>query len=264
MSPRGAHRPRLGAIESGRRGWDILPWLRLACGAAAVALAGEIAYIGLASPLLAVREVVIRGDPAVVEQVAARVHLPANANMLRAPLALLERQAEETPAVSEAHARRGFPRRLVVTVERREPVAVIRRPAQALLVDPEGVVFTVRGELGWGLPELIAPSLMAGDASGPQAKADVARLLGALRALGPDPRLQVARLELEADDGVAATLESGARVRLGPTEGLAARAKLLAAVLDELGAANVAYIDLGDPRAAYWRPRVLARDVAAK
>ena len=46
-----------------------------------------------------------------------------------------------------------------MTIERREPVAVVRRADVAFLIDPDGVPFTVADEWGWGLPELTGPRL---------------------------------------------------------------------------------------------------------
>jgi hypothetical protein len=85
--------------------------------------------------------------------------------------------------------------------------------------------------------------------------AQVATLLGVLRQLGPDPRLRVARLEMAGNDGIEAALESGARIRFGDTENLDVKIKLLSAALDQLGADRVEYMDLSNPRTAYWRQR---------
>lgn len=247
-----AHRPRLGAshlhlaAEGGLAG---LEWLaRLAI----VALAVEIAYLVLASPRFAIRTIELRGDPELAAQIAPRISLPRNTNFLLAPTRRLARQVADVPAVRRVRVAHDFPGQLVVTVEKREAIAVIRGGEQAMLVDPEGVIYTIHNEWGWGLPELVGPHLTTQDAV---RRSEVAKLVAVLRALGPDPRLGVARLELERGDEITAVLESGAEVRLGTQEEMPAKIKLLRTVIDQFGADQIASLDLSDPGAAYWRPR---------
>ena len=260
--PARAH--RLGALS--RRGetphW--LVWLRVAAGLSALGLGIEVVWIPLASPRLAVREVQLRGDPRVVEQAAPRMTLPANTNMLRAPVGLLEKEAEGVSAVRKAYVSRDFPHRLIVVLEPREAVAVIRCAEQAILVDPEGIVFTLRDEWGWGLPEMVGPHLTKGEAAGEQAKAEIRRLLYVLQALGTEPRLQVVRLEFKQDKDIEIVLESGAKVDLGTGERLPSKVKLLAAAIDQLGADRIDHLDLTDPESAYWRPRAGAVATTAR
>jgi cell division protein FtsQ len=234
-----------------------------------VALAAELVWVALASPRFAVRVVELRGDPRVVAQIAPRLEFPGNMNLWRAPTRQLTKELEALPEVQYARVTRRFPGRLVATVERREAAAVIRTGEQPALVDSEGRVFTIRDDWGWGLPELLAPHLagasLAGAAPKPssgsaQPAGDVARsaaretaeLLKVLRVLGRDPSLRVARLELTAGERVSAVLESGARVRLGTEEQLAAKVKLLRAALAQLGPDKIDILDLSDPAAAYW------------
>jgi cell division protein FtsQ len=229
--------------------------LRLLAISAAVALAIEVLSIPLLSPRFAVREIVLRGDPRVTRLAASMAHLPGNTNFLRAPTRLLRERIEQVPAVECAQVARALPNRLVVTVERREAVAVIRRAEEAMLIDPEGRLFAVPDEWGWGLPELVATHLTPEQAGTSAGREELSQLLGVLRALGPDPQLRVARLELAGKDDVEITLDSGAKVRLGEGTGLGLKIKLLVAVLDRLGPQAIGYLDLSDPWAAYWRPR---------
>ena len=134
-------------------------------------------------------------------------------------------------------------------------MAVIRGAKQAVLIDPNGVLFTVHNEWGWGLPELVAPHLSAGDSSSAAAKAEVAGLLGAVRVLGPDPRLRVSRVVMDRDGELEVFLESGERVRLGTPDRLPAKVKLLGMALDQLGVERIDLLDLRDPSAAYWKER---------
>jgi len=264
VEPGQVHRPRLGALS--RRGersrW--LAWLRLTAALSAAALGIEIVCIPLASPRLAVREVQLRGDPRIVEQVSPRIQLPANTNILRAPLDVIQQQVESVPAVRKAYVARDLPHRLVVVLEPREAMAVIRCGEQALLVDRQGVVFAIRDEWGWGLPEMVGSHLTPGRAGGEQARAEITRLLAVLQALGPEPRLQVARLELSSDKDIEIVLESGGRVQLGGGDELQAKVKLLAAAIDQLGADHIGYLDLSDPGSAYWRPRAGAMATALR
>ncbi|HUU53364.1 MAG TPA: cell division protein FtsQ/DivIB [Armatimonadota bacterium] len=247
------HRPALGAVRAGGPG---LLWrLRLAAGLALALLAVELVSVVLTSPRLAVRGVTVRGGPPIAALAAAKIRLPANTNVLRAPLALVKQQAESAPAVREARVSRAFPNGLVVTVERREAIAVIRGAKRAILVDPEGVAFTVPEEWGWGLPELVGPHLGGDGVEAEAASSEIEALLAVLRALGSDPRLRVTRLQIGKDEQIEITLASAARVNLGKGQGLAVKAKLLAAAIDQIGADRMARLDLAEPTAAFWEPR---------
>ncbi len=250
------HFPSLGASSSPpepeRRRLSSLWWLLRLC---ALGLAVELVYAVLSSPRLALRTIEVRGDREVCAQVAGRLQLPRNTNFFLAPTEQLARQVASVPAVRMARVARDFPGRLVVTVERREPVAVIRSAEQALLVDAQGVVYSIRNEWGWGQPELVAPHVTPETMGEGEAKVELARLLAVLRAFGPSPRLGLARLELDRGDEITAVLESGAQVRLGTEEQLPAKIRLLAAVLRKLGPEHIASLDLSDPNGAYWHPR---------
>lgn len=250
-----SHRPRLGAVSSRSSGAGWLLRLRLGILLGAAALIGELVYVACASPRFAVREVRLRGDPAVVEQAAARIELAANTSIFRAPMRLLEEQVEATPAVRRADVSRDFPSLLVVAVERREPVAVIRRDESPLLVDAEGVVFSIRDEWGWGLPELVGPHLTESGVRTQAAASEIAALLAVLRAFWPEPRLRMTRLTFGGDTDIEASLCSGPAVQLGGTDELGAKVALLAETIEQLGAERIEHVNLGDPRTAYWRPR---------
>lgn len=234
-------------------GW--LPRLRLGALLAVAALTAELVYIACSSPRLAVRQVELRGDHRVIEQASCRINLPPNTNIFRAPTRQLAEQIEAAPAVRKAHASRDFRSSLVVTLERREPVAVIRRGESAMLVDAEGVVFSLRDEWGWGLPELVGPHLTESSAHTDAAATEIGCLLAVLRALGPEPRLRVTRLTFGGDTDIEAALHSGPVAQLGGTDQLDAKARLLTETIEQLGAERVEYVNLSDPQTAYWRPR---------
>lgn len=254
MALSAAYRPKLGAFDSPGEDQGARR-LRFAIACAAALLALEVALIPLRSPRFAVRQVVLRGDPRVTAMVAPRLALRPNTNFFRAPTRRLARLAESLPAVQHATVARHFPARLVVTVEKREPVAVVRRADEAKLVDPNGVVFSVRDEWGWGLPELVGSKLTQADIGSEAGKAQIAVLLGVLRQLGPDPRLRVARLEMASDGRIEAALEAGAQVRFGDIDNMDVKIRLLSSALDQLGVKRIAYIDLSNPRNAFWRER---------
>ncbi len=257
MALGGLYRPRLGAVAGTPAPADGLSWLRRIAAVAALVLLAELAYIPFHSARFAVRSIELRGDPRVTAEAAAKLHLPANTNLFLAPTEQLVRQAQSVPAVRSASVARDWCRRLIVTLERREPMAVIRGAKQAVLVDANGVLFTIRNEWGWGLPELAAPQLSKGDTTSATARAELAQLVRALRVLGPDPHLRIARLLLDRNGEMDIVLDSQARVRLGATEreSLQLKTKLLARVLDQLGADRIEFLDLSDPRNAYWRER---------
>ena len=255
MALGGIYRPRLGAVAGQPAPADGLVWLRRVVGLAVLVLLAELCYIPFHSARFAVSGVVLRGDPHVAAEVSRTLRLPANTNFFLAPTEQLARQAERVPAVRSASVARDWRRRLIVTLERREAMAVIRGAKQAMLVDPDWVLFTIRNEWGWGLPELAAPHLSTGDTTSAAAKAELAQLLRMLRALGPDPQLHIARLVMDRNGEMELVLDSQARVRLGSTDRLQVKTKLLATVLDQLGASRIKFLDLSDPLTAYWLER---------
>jgi cell division protein FtsQ len=256
MAQGAAYRPKLGALTTREaREVDGTERLQRAVFIAVAALILEVVLIPFTSPRFAVREIVLRGDPPVTALAAKQALLPQGTNFFRAPVNRLAEAVKSVPAVQTARVDRSFPNRLVVTVERREAVAVMRQADETRLVDPDGVVFSVPGEWGWGLPELMGAKLTKESIGTAEGKAEVASLLRVLRTLGPDPRLRVARLGLTREGVIEAALESGARVRFGDGEQLDVKIKLLLAALDQLGADRVEYMDLSNPRTAYWRER---------
>jgi cell division septal protein FtsQ len=232
--------------------------LRVIAWLAGALLAGELAYAVLASPRFAIREVVILGDSAITRRLAAAVRLPPNTNLIRAPTRLLKEQAESLPAVRRAKVRRAFPARLVIEAERREAAAVVHLQDRAVLVDPTGEPFTVAGEWGWGLPELMLPG--ATPEAGPEAldRASLRVLVETLRNLGTDPRLRPSRLQLVPPGQIEVSLCTGPEVNLGSPDDLEAKLDLLVAALGDLGVENIKYLDLAEPESAYWLPRQAA------
>jgi cell division protein FtsQ len=249
------HRPGLGALSTRQAALPPVVWLRLLAALVGIALLAELAFVVLASPRLAVRAVVVRGDREIAALVAPRIRLPANTNIVRVPLEMVRRQAESVPAVRRARVGRDLPFDIVVRVERREPMAVVRSAERAVLVDPEGIPFIVPEEWGWGLPELVSPRLAGADFEAEGAADDIAAMLKVMRALGPDPRLRATRVQVMRDGDIEVTLECGAVVNLGRAAQLGAKARCLAAALQQLGRDRIARLDVADPKAAFWRPR---------
>jgi len=250
------HPPALGASHpriQPEHGW--LWRLRWGVRLCLLALAAEMCYALLTSPRFAIRTVELRGDENVCRELAERVQLPPGTNYFRAPTERLAQMLAGFPSVRAVRVTRDFPSRLVVTVQRREPMAVIRDGERALLVDAQGVIYTIRNEMGWGLPELVAPHLNLREAGAREAKAEAAALAAVLNALAPHPQLGVTQLRLESNGEVTAMLESGAEVKLGGREQLAEKVNLLVAVLRRIAPERIATLDLSDPDGAYWRPK---------
>ena len=261
MAADAAHSPRLGALGSGA---DWLGRLRAALKLGLVLLLVEVLYIALASPRFAVREIELRGNEGITREVARTLRAPAAINLFRAPTGELAAQAEGVPAVKQARVTRDFPSRLVITLERREAMAVIRQAKRALLVDRDGTLFTIEDEWGWGLTELVTPHATNEAEDQAELRAEAAKLLTVMEVLGPDPRLRTARLELEEGGAVEALLGSGARVRLGDGNELETTVHLLSALIDELGESRIEYLDLSDPDGAYWRERKQSASVGTR
>jgi cell division protein FtsQ len=196
------------------------------------------------SPLVAVEEVSVSGaeqEPSIESRLRSA---GLEQSTLSLDLAALELAVADDPAVREVSARADFPHGLEITVELREPVAVLN--AGGALIAADGVVLGRGGGAAEGLPTIDAE---AGKGGGDGPLSGGARL--AARVLGAAPPALVVEVDSASVDpeyGVVVELSSGLELRFGGAEDGALKWRAAAAVLADPELGSVAYLDLTVPR----------------
>jgi cell division protein FtsQ len=185
------------------------------------------AWVVLASPLLALREVRVTGtqrlDPA---QVEALVRAEAGTPLLRLDTAGLAERIEALPLVGTAEVLRSWPRTAEVQVTERLPVAVVGAGEGVALVDVDGRRLFEQPEAPADLPELSA----ATERAGPDA---VRAALAVTGDLPVELRAQVATVDASSADSVRLTLRSEAEVVWGGAQESELKAEVLAVLLTQ-------------------------------
>lgn len=199
---------------------------RAAIAAGVLALLAGIAWVLLASPLLALDgekvTVQISGSTVATENVLAAVEPELGTPLLRVSTADVAGRLAELPAVKDAQVSRTWPRGLAVTVVAREPVAAAASPEGWVLVDAEGVRIATVTEVPAGLPEVTVP-LETSEETAPA----VAAVLTVLGSLPEDLIGQIAQAGATGSAQVTLVLHDGATVRWGSAEENALKLEVL-------------------------------------
>lgn len=234
---------RVRAVDPRRR-------LAIRVGLALTAVAVAV-WVVWGSPLLAVSSVRVDGAGSLTaEQVRTAAGVEEGTPLLRVDTDAAATRVARLPQVASVQVTRGWPQTVVVTVEERVPVAVVRQAGTRSLVDAGGVLFdTVTGEP----PAGVVPLDVA--APGPDDPATRAGL-AALVELPRDVRAQVAAVAATSGNDVTLTLTDGTTVVWGSASESADKADVLVALLGQLdsGALEPATtIDVSAPSAVVLR-----------
>lgn len=180
------------------------------------------------SPFLDLDTVAVRGAAAVdVDAVLAGIGVAPGVPMVELDTDAIRAALEEDPYVRGAEVTRSWPNTLVVTVDERIPVAWAETTVGWRLLADDGVV------LGAGAPPANAPRIRLGGVVEEGAVRD-GRVLGALRFLHAMRADLAAITEVVPDeDGQLRAFLADYLVRLGRPLDMEAKARALAAVLDE-------------------------------
>ncbi len=209
----------------------------LLAGAAGVAalLVGVLAWLVLASSVLAAREVSVAGQRRLSEaQVRDAAAVPFGVPLARLDLDAVARRTTTLPQVASATVERGWPHTVRIVVVEREPLLAVREPDGFALVDRRGVVFDKASK--------VPPGVLL-SAADPTAVPLLTDLGVVAAALPPELRDQVERLRATAADDIVLDLESGATVRWGD----ASESPLKAQIVDALLTSKVRSIDVSAP-----------------
>lgn len=188
-------------------------------------LAGTAVWLVLFSSVVTVREVEVSGNTTLssarVESVA---EAPMGRQLARVDLAAIQARVETIPAVRSVSVSRSWPNTLAIEVTERIPVAVVERGAGLQAVDEDGVLFGSYDARPGDLPLVETdPDVKA------EALAEAARVVTSLRS---DIQVLVDRVQVESVDRIRLRLADGRSVMWGSAEQSAAKADVLAVLLD--------------------------------
>jgi cell division protein FtsQ len=200
------------------------------------------------SALVGLEEIRVTGterlDP---DDVVAATELELGTSTLRLRLSRVEERVEQLAPVRDASARRVDPLTVLVEVAERRPSLVVEGDGDQVLVDREGVVLAT-GEQE-GLPRVVlddTPPRPGGEVADDPALANAYR---AWRGLTGPLRAQVERYVAGGPDDLVLRLESGIDVRVGRADRLDEKGRALGVILEDVGDAQIAEIDVRAPSA---------------
>lgn len=201
------------------------------------------------SPLVELAEVRVVGtDVLAPDRVREAADLEPGTSLLRLPLDEATARVRALPRVATARIDRVDPVTVQVTVEERIPTMAAHKGDQWVLVDDEGVVLA--RDRAPGLPTIVVEE---GELPPPGGRVGanpaLANAVMFQRALPGPTRSRVSAIRAEAEDRAVLVLRDGTRVEVGRATDVAAKARSLGAVLEDLDGRPVTTIDVRAPNA---------------
>lgn len=220
-----AEAPRAPRLPRPARRWRL--WL--AAGMAVLVLAGAAVWVLLGSSLLDARSVQVAGATELpADAVRAAAAVPLGTPMLLLDTTAIEARVAAVPRVASVHVRCTLDGTVRIELTERTPVAVVRRPNGAHLVDATGTDYATVPAGPAGLPELRVAR------AGPQDGATMAALT-VLTGLPEWLRAQITRIDAKSPADIVLHLSSGREVRWGGVEDGGRKAAVLAPLLTQPG-----------------------------
>jgi cell division protein FtsQ len=217
--------------------------LRVLLVVLAVVVVGTAAWVALASPLLDVDRVIVRGTVhTTADQVTSAAQVALGDAMVWVDDGAAASRVEALPWVRSAHVAREWPGTVRITVTERTPAAWVQSPTGPAIVDGTGRVLDRVADAPVDLPQVadVARVPPVGASISPALGARVAgRLLGYARS--------GTRSIAVTDDGVNLSLQSGVEVRLGRPTAVMTKVRAAVAVLGALDGEAVSYVDVAVP-----------------
>lgn len=103
-----------------------------------------------------VSEAAAAAGPLTTEDVLAAAAVPMGTPLLRVDTGAIAANVEQLPAVASAEVSRSWPTSLIITVQRREPVAQVSAAGGYDIVDADGVVIRTVPAVEAGVPVVVA------------------------------------------------------------------------------------------------------------
>jgi len=209
-----------------RRQWARrwLAWRRLLVVVLLLLLAGGGVYAVYFSSLLAVEGAEVRGlESLTVSDITRAAEVPVGEPLATVDLAAIERKVSSLGEVRSVDVSRQWPHDLLIEVEEREPVAVVRLGDQLRNLDSDGVIFGDRKRQPGNLPMVETATDTDSDAL-----REAAAVAGALEAAF---LATVDHLEVATVDQITLVLRDGRIVKWGSAEQSEEKAEVLSALL---------------------------------
>jgi cell division protein FtsQ len=214
-----------------RRQWTRrwLAWRRVAAAALVLLVVGGTIYAVCFSSLLDVEDVEIRGTgnlttgDLTTADIARAAEVPVGEPLATVDLEAIERKVRSLGEVRAVEVSRQWPHEVLIEIQERVPVAVVRMGDLLRSLDADGVVFGDRKRLPGDLPMVETSSDTGGDAL-----REAATVAGALE---PAFLATVDHLEVETVDQITLVLRDDRIVRWGNAERSEEKAEVLAALL---------------------------------
>jgi cell division protein FtsQ len=223
-------RLRRSSTRSRRPGWRAgRRWAPPVALAGALVLAGVAGYLLLGSGLFRATDVAVQGHQRLsAAAVRSAAGVPGGTPLVMIDTAAIARRVSDVPAVAAVDVRRRWPHTVRISVIERVPLLAVPRGSRFALLDAAGVPFAAMSSPPRRLP---VATLRTVSSSDPTTKA----VLGVLRALDPELRAAVRRLDASSDSGVTLVLRDGRRVVWGANDHTAEKAEVLPALLKRAG-----------------------------
>lgn len=206
------------------------------------------------SPLVELAEVrVVGNDVVTADQVREAAGLELGTSLLRLPLGAAEDRVAALPRVSSVDIDRVDPVTVEIAITERVPTVVARSEEGAVLVDDDGFVLAREDASG-----LVVVNVADGDLPGPGDRAMRNPALGNALEIAwalPGPTASLVRaINARAEDRAVLVLDDGTAVEFGRATDVEAKARALAAVLEDLDGRAVSRIDVRAPDAPVIDP----------
>jgi cell division protein FtsQ len=209
-----------------RRQWARrwLAWRRVAVAFLALLVVGGAVYAVYFSSLLEVEGLEVRGlDTIRTAEIERAAEAPIGEPLATVDLEAIELKISSLGGVRSVEVSRQWPHELLVEVEERVPVAVVRLGEQLRNLDADGVIFGDRTRQPGNLPMVVTSSDTDGDAL-----REAAAVAGALE---PAFLATVDHLQVATVDQISLNLRDGRIVLWGSAEQSEEKAEVLAALL---------------------------------
>ncbi len=219
---------RIARKRFARRQWARrwLAWRRLVVALVLLGVVAGSLWLVFFSSVLAVSGVRVEGtgvlDPRAVRRAAA---VPVGSPLATVDLGAIGARVERLAAVKSVDVSRSWPDRVRIDVTEREAVAVVERGDTLRGLDAEGVMFRRYPSRPKSLPVIRTDGRARTDAL-----AEAARVAGSLPS---DIAARVDYVEVHTVDTIALRLRNGRTVRWGSADDSAAKARVLAVLLDQ-------------------------------
>jgi cell division protein FtsQ len=209
-----------------RRQWARrwLAWKPVLAVVLLLALLVAVLWVVYFSSFLSVKGVDVRGARQLSDsQVRAAAAVPEGEALARVDLDLIRARVEALAAVRSADVSREWPDQVLISVEEREPVAVVEIAGQLRGMDEDGVDFR-----DYAQPPADLPRVQSGPDTGSDALREAALVVAALPA---DLAAKVDHVEVETVDEITLALRDGRTVRWGSADDSDLKAEVLAELL---------------------------------